>query len=125
MATVTTEFYRNTYHGTFDGEDRDLLLLLEKAEDVIDGEIFLTNTAISDITDSRQVAVYKAVCAQADCINAYGGLEGMTDASISSATLGRFSYSTNNSPGKSENPSEICTLAIKYLQPTGLLYRGL
>lgn len=125
MATVTTEFYRNTYHGTFDGGESDLLLLLEKAEDVINSEIFMTNTAVSDIIDSRQTAVYKAVCAQADCINSCGGLDSMSDAPISSATLGRFSYSADSTSGKAENPSEICTLAAKYLQPTGLLYRGL
>lgn len=126
MATVTVDFYRNTYHGPFDGGDADLLLLLERAEDIIDSEIFLTNQTVSSITDRRQTAVYKAVCAQVDFINSCGGLDGMTDVPISSATLGRFSYSAAGGVTENQqNPSEICTLAAKYLQPTGLLYRGL
>lgn len=115
-----TEFYRKTWQGAFDGTDEELSLLLSRASDVIDNEIYLSGETVEDIPDALRSRVYKAVCAQADFIDSSGGAECMSEAGFSSVSLGKFSYSG----GGSGVSCRLCGQAREYLLAAGLLYKG-
>lgn len=117
-----TYFYENTWKGTFDGTREELLLLLSRSADIINNEISLSGYTVETVPDIYKDRVCKAVCAQADFIDANGGIESLSDGGFSSAALGKFSYSSGNT--ESVKAAAICPLACGYLAPTGLLYRG-
>ena len=123
---VTVEFYRDVWHGAFDGEDSELTLLLNRAADIIDNAIFLSGMTISKIPEDIADRVYKAVCAQADYIDSNGGVEAMNENEMASVSLGKFSYSGGASAAEAAaaSPCTLCRQAIEYLRPTGLLNRG-
>ena len=116
-------FYRSTWQGAFDGTDEELSVLLSRAADVIDNEIYLSGETVEDIPEMYSNRVYKAVCAQAEYIESSGGADGMNDVGYSSVSLGKFSYSGGS--GESSGAScTVCQQARQYLLPTGLLYKG-
>ncbi len=115
------DFYRNNWHGTFDGSEEELTLLLSRARDIIDNAIYLSGVTVDTVPDVHRERVYKAVCAQADRIEANGGVGTLTESGCSSLSLGQFSCSVDLT-GSLE---PLCLLSYEYLHPTGLLYRGL
>lgn len=119
------DFYKNTWHGGFDGTDEELSTLLLRAGDIVDNAIALSGYTISTAPDIFSERVKKAVCAQADFIESNGGVDSLTEGSYASATLGRFSYSESLQSGsESATVSNLCALSLEYLAPTGLLYKG-
>lgn len=121
---VDFEYYTDTWHGSFDGTTEELTLLLSRATDTIDNAIFLTGYTVDTVPTTWQDRVYKAVCSQADYIDSNGGVDSMTDGSYGSVSLGKFSYSANSKTGGTSNSTSLCDMAVNYLLPTGLLYRG-
>ena len=120
-----TDFYRTIWNGSFDGTEEELSLLLSRASDAVDNAIAMSGYTVGTVPEILAAPVKKAVCAQADHIEAQGGAESLTDGSYSSVTLGRFSYSAGSESGSaSASGASLCVLAESYLAPTGLLYRG-
>lgn len=119
-----TSFYKNTWHGAFDGTDEELLLLLSRSSDVVNNAIAFSGYSVDTVPEVYRTRVYKAVCAHADYIEANGGAESLTENSYSSVSLGKFSYSADSSGDSNNSAVSLCPLALGYLAPTGLLYRG-
>lgn len=118
-------FYKDVWKGSFDGSDEELSLLLSRACDVVDNAIAYSGYTVETVPDVYKTRVYKAICAHADYISSTGGTEGLTDNSYNSVSLGKFSYSADTSDGSAGNGAlTLCPLAVGYLAPTGLLYRG-
>lgn len=118
---VTTSYYTDTWHGSFDGSQEDLTILLDRAAGVINNSIYLSGYTVDTVPEAFSDRVSKAICAQADYIDNLGGKETMSISDSGSMSLGKFSYSGGNTAAKS---SDICSQARSYLIPTGLLYRG-
>lgn len=119
-----TDFYKNTWHGSFDGTDEELSLLLSRTEDIVNNAIAFSGYTVDTVPDIYKARVCKAVCAHADYIANSGGVDALTDNSYNSVSLGKFSYSADNSGNKDNGAVTLCPLAQGYLAPTGLLYRG-
>lgn len=119
-----TDFYKNIWHGSFDGTDEELSLLLSRAKDIINNAISFSGYDVDTVPDIFKARVCKAVCAHADYIANSGGIDILTDNSYNSVSLGKFSYSVNGSDNKDNGAVTLCPLAQGYLAPTGLLYRG-
>ncbi len=122
MATSTmSSYYTDTWHGNFDGSAEDLTVLLSRAVDVINIAITMSGYTVNTAPDVVAENVKKAVCAQADYIDAQGGVSNMADSGgVSSATIGKFSYQASDSASS----TDLCDQAYQYLTATGLLYRG-
>mgnify|MGYP003372670720 FL=1 len=69
-----------------------------------------------------QDRVKKAICAQIEYLDANGGSDLDTGASLQSASLGKFSYS--GTADGNTGQSFYAPRAMRILAPTGLLYRG-
>ncbi len=113
-----TEYYKNVWHGSFGGSDEELSRLLSRAADIINYEIFFSGYTVGSVPEYIAEQVKKAVCAQADYIEAQGGTESVTEDKYNSVSLGKFSYS-----GESTS-SLLCTFSQSCLAAAGLLYRG-
>lgn len=116
-------FYKEQWHGSYDGCEEELQYLLDRAADVINNAIAFSGYTVDTVPNMFSGIVRKAVCAQADYIEANGGRTSLSEDGLNSAALGRFSYSTGSSDS-SGSSSELCRLARNYLESTGLLYRG-
>jgi hypothetical protein len=110
------------YDGTYKGEsvsEADFSKFEARAEVIIDE---LTSYRISDLSsesEDTQTRFKSAICAQIEYISENGiGL--FTDDRSQSVGLGKFNYSKS-----SDEPELVAPLVYKYLNPTGLLYRGL
>lgn len=121
---MTLSFYKEQWHGSFDGTDEELALLLSRAADIVNNAIAFSGFTVDTAPEIFKTQVCKAVCAHADFINGSGGVESLTDNAYNSASLGKFSYSSDSSGDKNSGSSVLCTLAEEYLVPTGLLHRG-
>lgn len=123
-----SEFYLTVWRGSFRDNADELSRLLSRAEDVVNSSIFLSGYTVETAPESVSTAVYKAVCAQADYIEACGGAEAISEGGMTSASLGKFSYSCGSrymaGDGSAVSPAVLCKLAASLLVPTGLLYRG-
>lgn len=123
-----TGFYHNQWNGSYDGTVEELALLLSRAADIVDNAISISGYTVEAVPQLWHDRVCKAVCAQADFIEAQGGAESLTDSPYNSVTLGKFSYTkaaSNASESTLGTSAEVlCPVAQSYLAPTGLLYRG-
>lgn len=120
---VDPAYYKDNWHGSFDGSEEELRILLSRAADAVNIAITMSGYTVHTVPDMVAENVKKSVCAQADYIEAQGGVSCMADAgSVVSATIGKFSYQSGASG--SAAGSMLCSLAYQYLIPTGLLYRG-
>ena len=119
-----TGFYKNTWHGAFDGTDEELALLLSRSCDVVNNAIAFSGFTVDTVPEVYKTRVCKAVCAHADYIDSNGGTKSLTENSYSSVSLGKFSYSADSSGDSDNGAVSLCPLALGYLAPTGLLYRG-
>lgn len=120
---VDPAYYKDSWNGNFDGSEEDLRILLSRAADAVNIAITMSGYTVNTAPDAVEEYVKKAVCAQADYIDAQGGVSCMADAGgVVSATVGKFSYQSGSSG--SAAGKILCDLAYHYLLPTGLLYRG-
>ncbi|MDF2513731.1 MAG: hypothetical protein K0S04_3597 [Herbinix sp.] len=122
MPYVDQTFYTDTYRGELVSVT-DFPNFEEKAAEMID-EItsYRMNSDLLLLqTTDIQTRFKKAVCAQIEFINANGGTEIYTADNLQSAGLGKFNYTASGSG----QTNMIAPMAYKYLNPTGLLYRGL
>lgn len=118
------DFYKNNWHGSFDGTEEELIKLLDRSVDIVNNAIAFSGYTVDNVPDIFKARVCKAVCAHADYIDGNGGIDSLTDDSYNSVSLGKFSYSIDTSGNKDNGSVTLCPLAQGYLAPTGLLYRG-
>ena len=122
MSYVTREYYEDTFKGE-SVEAADFPDLLTRAEEIVEEmTMYRLNEKVFDAMslDSKE-RVKKAICAQIEYLEANGGSGMDMGESFQSASLGKFSY--NHASG-TEGPSIYAPRALRYLTPTGLLYRG-
>ena len=127
MAYIDAIYYRDVFKGADAGEE--LERYIERASDLVDQ---ITNYKIRDfeaLPPFIQEQVKKATAAQVEFYVLQGGPEGVdsNDGNFSQVAIGSFEYQTGGMgqqipAGKQEHRVSPATLA--YLEPTGLLYRG-
>ena len=107
-------------------EETDFPRLCLRASDMVE-QLTVYNLSVSTfakLPEQMQDFVKKAVCAQIEYIDANGQSELYTSNGIQSAGLGKFSYTTGGAMGDLTGGTRYAPLAVSYLAPTGLLYRG-
>ena len=130
MAYITPEYYTDEYKGADAGENLDRYI--RRASDVIDQ---ITGYALhgknfEQLPQFIQDQVKKATAAQVEFYVVQGGAEEV-DAGAHDAgqvRVGSFSYgggSSRGGAGGRGEPARISPTALGFLEPTGLLYRGL
>ena len=120
-----TAFYKDVWKGGFDGTDEELSKLLSRCTDIVNNAIAFSGYTVDTVPDIFKARVSKAVCAHADYVENNGGIGSLTDNLYNSVSLGKFSYSVDASGGNTVNGAlTLCSLAMGYLAPTGLLCRG-
>lgn len=126
--TVTPEYFRRNFDGSFDGSDDELSKLLELSVISADNYCAGNITRNYDRCSARQQElIKKAVCYQTEWIISNGGIDCLDDSSVASATLGSFSYTSataNSSSGSSSNTIKLCQTAYTLLLNAGMIYRG-
>ena len=127
MAYVDWDYYNNVFQGETVAE-ADFPALLRRAECIVEEMTMyraspLTFTAMPDAIQER---VKNAVCAQVEYLDANGGSDLDNDpAGLQSASLGKYSYTkAAGGAGGGTSQSIYAPQALRYLAPTGLLYRG-
>ena len=128
MGYITPEYYTEQYKGADAGDD--LEKYIERASDLIDQ---VTGYKIRDFENLPQFIkdqVMKATAAQVEYYVTQGGDEdvnaGNTD--FARVAIGSFSYSVGSERGTSasnRDEQRVSPATLAYLEPTGLLYRGL
>lgn len=127
VAYIDAEYYNNVYKGLDVGEDFERYA--ERASDLIDQ---VTGYKIADLAALHpriQELVKKATAAQVEFYVLNGGPEGVdgNDGGFNQVAIGSFQYQTarmgqQTPAGKQEH--RVAPAALAYLEPTGLLYRG-
>ncbi len=121
-AFASSEFYLGDYGGTLISEDKLPARLAEAS-------LMCDNFCISGISEGGGISalsehsaelVRRAVCVQADHIEANGGLCGISEAAADSVKLGDFSYSSSSGT----SGGLMCAAAVSFLESAGLCYRG-
>lgn len=102
-------------------DDAEFGILSKRSEDIINT---LTNDlqgrGFTSLPSSFQDKIKKAVAAQVETLFLQGGTESMIGGNVSSASVGKFSYSQSGE----QSGMPISPLVSMYLGRTGLLYRG-
>ena len=62
---VDPAYYKDSWHGGFDGSEEDLRILLSRASDAVDASITMSGYTVNTAPDAVAENVKKAVCAQA------------------------------------------------------------
>jgi hypothetical protein len=112
MAYATLTYYKSTYLGAT-ATDAEITKQLDRASDVID---ITTGYGIvtADLTEFQTGLLQKACCAQAESFILDGD-----DGDLSSASIGKFSYSTT---AKKAITTTRCT---QFLEQAGLMNRAI
>ena len=120
-APVDAAYYTDVYKGAevYDALD----VLLERSFDIVQQHTLYRLDDISKLPNFMQENIKKAVCAQAEYINANGGLEWLDSGGAASFTIGKFSMSGGSSGGATAKQIAAPTM-LAYLEAVGLLYRG-
>lgn len=119
---VDPAYYKDNWHGSFDGSEEELRILLSRAADAVNIAITMSGYTVHTVPDMVAENVKKAVCAQADYIEAQGGVSCMADAgSVVSATIGKFSYQSGASG--SAAGSMLCSLTNSDLEKGHLVWK--
>src|SRR5690554_4264947 len=128
VAYIDADYYTNVYKGADAGDDLDRYI--ERASDLVDQ---VTGYKIKDFDSLPQFIqdqVKKATAAQVEFYVMQGGDEdvnaGNTD--FARVQIGSFGYSTGSERGmitESKAERRVSPATLAYLEPTGLLYRGL
>ena len=121
-APVDAAYYTDVYKGA---EVYDTLdVLLERSFDIVQQHTLYRLDDISKLPNFMQENIKKAVCAQAEYINANGGLEWLDSGGIASFSIGKFSMSGGSSGSGSSSQQTAAPTMLAYLEAVGLLYRG-
>lgn len=121
-APVDAAYYTDVYKGVevYDALD----VLLERSFDIVQQHTLYRLDDISKLPNFMQENIKKAVCAQAEYINANGGLEWLDSGGIASFSIGKFSMSGGSSGSGSSSQQTAAPTMLAYLEAVGLLYRG-
>lgn len=127
VAYIDAEYYNNEYKGVDAGDDLDRYI--ERASDLVDQVTGYKIADLSALHPRIQELVKKATAAQVEFYVLNGGPEGVdgNDGSFNQVAIGSFEYQTarmgqQTPAGKQEH--RVAPAALAYLEPTGLLYRG-
>lgn len=128
MPYVDEDFYNMTFYGE-PVDPADFPALCERAAEIVEEMSMyrVTEDNLATYPEATQVRFKKAVCAQIEYLDANGGSELDTGAGgMQSAVLGKFNYTLGAGSGAdgSTGQSIYAPRALRYLAPTGLLYRG-
>lgn len=118
---VGIDYYREVWHGSYDGAD--LNVLISRAELIVSCAISDSGYTLNTIPTGLQENVKSAICAQIDHIGSCGGSEAISENAIASASLGGYSYSLADG-GKATSAADLCSLSLRLLRTSGLLYKG-
>ncbi len=110
---VDFEFYALVYCGQNFADEAEFSPYVDFAGDDVNA---LTGWRLDE--DELSTNVKKAICAQAD----YLFDNGISPNDFASAGLGKFNYSKSNTNSKKQHYAD---RVYNYLEPTGLLYRGI
>lgn len=123
---VTQDFYNTEFAGEPVPETDFPSLCARAAEIVEDMTMYrLNEDTFPTFPAIVQTRIKKAICAQVEYLDANGGSEVDTGTELSSAALGKFSYSAGAAAGTgSASGSSYAPRAMRILAPTGMLYRG-
>lgn len=125
MTYITETYYRNTFQGEPVAAAGFPSLCQRAAEIVEEMTMYrLTEDSFKMMPKAVQERVKKAVCAQIEYLDANGGSEMDNGTGLSSASLGKFSYSGVSGAAGDTDQSVYAPRAQRLLAPTGLLYRG-
>ena len=124
MPYVTHEYYNNNFIGE-SVDKTDFPRLLCRASEIIEEMCFfrVSETNLEQYSKDIQERIKKAVCAQIEYLDANGGSDMDMGNDFQSVGLGKFNYSKATTTDGSTQPL-YSPRAIRYLIPTGLLYRG-
>lgn len=123
MASLVDEsYYKDVYKGA--ETDDDLGVLLDRASDIVRQRSLYKLDDIEALPFFMQDNVRKAVCAQAEFIDAGGGLDTLCSGSAAGFSIGKFSMSGNASGNGRDRSPAASPLMQSYLEAVGLLYRG-
>ncbi|MFE9082232.1 head-tail connector protein [Bacillus mobilis] len=129
MPYITVDYYRNEYEGTPVDDDAMLKRMIKRASDVIDQMIRykLEGITFDEVAPFIKKQVMKATAAQTEFIALYGETSSNVMVETPVMQVGKFRYGLLRG-GKSEGGTTIDPSfshgAIKFLEPTGLLYSG-
>ncbi|MDA1802635.1 hypothetical protein [Bacillus cereus group sp. BY6-1LC] len=129
MLYITVDYYRNEYEGTPIADDVMLKRMIKRASDVIDQMIHykLEGVDFDLVAPFIKKQVMKATAAQTEFIALYGETSSNVMVETPVMQVGKFRYGLLRG-GKSEGGTTIDPSfshgAIKFLEPTGLLYSG-
>ncbi|ADB28404.1 head-tail adaptor [Bacillus phage 250] len=129
MPYITVDYYRNEYEGTPIADDDMLKRMIKRASDVIDQMIHykLEGINFDEVAPFIKKQVMKATAAQTEFIALYGETSSNVMVETPVMQVGKFRYGLLRG-GKSEGGTTIDPSfshgAIKFLEPTGLLYSG-
>ncbi|MEB9507256.1 hypothetical protein P4J13_25325 [Bacillus anthracis] len=129
MPYITVDYYRNEYEGTPIVDDVMLKRMIKRASDVIDQMIHykLEGVDFDSIAPFIKKQVMNATAAQTEFIALYGETSSNVMVETPVMQVGKFRYGLLRG-GKSEGGTTIDPSfshgAIKFLEPTGLLYSG-
>ena len=124
MPYVTYDYYNSVFLGE-SVDDTDFPGLLSRASEIVEEMCMyrISETNFQSLSSDVQDRVKKAICAQIEYLDANGGGDLDMGNDFQSAGLGKFSY-TKASSADGTSQSLYSPRALRYLFPTGLLYRG-
>lgn len=125
MGYVTYTYYRDTFKGEPVAQT-DFPLLLNRASEMVEEKTMykLSPATFLAMNEAMQGCVKNAVCAQIEFLDANGGSEVDNGVNLQSAGLGKFNYSKASGADGGSCQNVYSPRALRYLAPTGLLYRG-
>ena len=123
MEYVDREYYDSVFKGELIAKD-EFPSLLGRASELVEEMCMyrILPEKMETYGTFIQERVKKAICAQIEYLDANGGSDLDTGASLQSASLGKFSYSGTSDGNAAQ--SLYAPRAMRILAPTGLLYRG-
>ena len=124
MPYLTYDYYNQEFSGE-SVDVADFPELLSRASEIVEEMCMyrISETNFQSLNSDVQDRVKKAICAQIEYLDANGGGDLDMGNDFQSAGLGKFSY-TKASSADGTSQSLYSPRALRYLFPTGLLYRG-
>lgn len=124
MSYVTYDYYNSVFSGE-SVDKADFPALLNRASEIVEEMCMyrVSEDNLEQYSADVQNRVKKAVCAQIEYLDANGGGDLDMGNDFQSAGLGKFNY-TKASSADGTSQSVYSLRALRYLAPTGLLYRG-
>lgn len=125
MSYVDEKYYREQFHGE-PVDDADFPSLCARAIEMVEEMTMyrLSESRFSSMSDVIQERVKKAVCTQIEYLDANGGSDLDNGNDLQSAGLGKFNYTKSAGSNGDTSSCMYAPRALRYLAPTGLLYRG-